>query len=131
MLLPIPRQVHVAISNVNELSPFVQAAGAFSEANGETILEDVQTLISTILNALTAIVAKKADFTSQSFDDVPVGNSPVILGLPIGGIPALVLSDLQSLNTSVISFADALIADAPVSGYIPLKSKSILIVFAD
>jgi len=87
------------VTTVNSATTDTKAAGAFSEANAETILGDVQSLTPTILNTLTAIVAKKANFTS----------------LPIGGIPALVLSDLQSLNTSVVSFASALIADAPAS----------------
>ena len=39
----------------------------------------------------------------------------VIQALPIGGIPALILQDLQKLDVATASFADALIAKSPVS----------------
>ncbi|KAF8891481.1 hydrophobic surface binding protein A-domain-containing protein [Gymnopilus junonius] len=69
----------------------------FSETDGSAILTAVQGFEPTILDALTAIVTKK----------------PAFQALPIGGIPALVLQDLQNLNTSAFNFEAALIAAAP------------------
>ncbi|KAJ7624910.1 hydrophobic surface binding protein [Roridomyces roridus] len=75
-----------------------------SEADGTTILNSVQAVQPTILQALTAIATKKAAFAA----------------LPIAGIPALVLQDLQALNTSTVAFAASLIAAAPAD----LKAKA-------
>ncbi|PPR05308.1 hypothetical protein CVT26_011567 [Gymnopilus dilepis] len=69
----------------------------FSEADGTTVLQAVQAIEPTILDTLTVIVQKKAAFQ----------------GLPIGGIPALVLQDLQNLNASTFKFEAALISAAP------------------
>ncbi|KAF9027866.1 hypothetical protein BDZ89DRAFT_951883 [Hymenopellis radicata] len=70
---------------------------AFSEADGTTILASVEAIEPTILHALTGIAAKQ----------------PAFAALPIGGIPALVLQDLQNLDAGTAAFADALIAKSP------------------
>lgn len=82
---------------VNNATTDANAVTSVTEAQGQAILGDIEKIEPTILSTLTAIVTKKADFQA----------------LPIGGVPALVLSDLKSLNTSVIAFANALIAKAP------------------
>lgn len=64
----------------------------------------------TILDALSQIVAKK----------------PAFVALPVGGIPALILSDLQALSAATSSFETALIAAAPVCTFI-LKSANTLL----
>lgn len=69
-----------------------------SETDGQTILADVQAFEPTILDALSAIVAKQA----------------AIEGIPLGGVGSIVLSDLQALNASTVAFGSALIAAAPV-----------------
>ncbi|KAF5369072.1 hypothetical protein D9758_003054 [Tetrapyrgos nigripes] len=71
--------------------------GAFSEADGQSVLSAVEGIEDTILDTLSAIVAKHAAFAA----------------LPIGGIPALVLQDLKNLDASTTAFSGALIANAP------------------
>jgi len=75
----------------------VTSTGTFSQTDGTTILESVEAFVPTILNALTQITAKQADFAA----------------LPIGGIPALILQDLQTLKTDTDAFGAALTAAAP------------------
>jgi len=75
----------------------VQNTGAVSEADGTTILKSVQAIQPTIISALNGIVAKKAAFQA----------------LPLGGVPALVKADLNTLNTDTSAFEAALIAAAP------------------
>ncbi|KAF9255827.1 hydrophobic surface binding protein [Marasmius fiardii PR-910] len=74
-----------------------QATDPFSENDGQNILASVEAIEPTILHALQTIVAKKPAFDA----------------LPIGGVPALVLQDLQNLSTDTTAFADALIAKSP------------------
>ncbi|KAG6908388.1 hypothetical protein DXG01_004817 [Tephrocybe rancida] len=71
--------------------------GPVSEADARTILNSVEAFEPTIIDALTNIIGKKAAFQA----------------LPIGGIPALVLSDLRSLSTSTAAFETGLIGAAP------------------
>lgn len=78
--------------------PF-KATGPVDESDGQTIISAVEAFESTIVSALNTIVTEKAAFQA----------------LPIGGIPALVLQDLQTLNTDTTAFENALIASAPVS----------------
>ncbi|KAJ7152658.1 hydrophobic surface binding protein [Mycena crocata] len=91
-------------TSVNQGTTDVKATGAFSEADGRTILTQVEGFEPTILDALTAIAAKQ----------------PAFAALPIGGIPALVLQDLQTLKTDTVAFSTALIASAPAD----LKSEA-------
>ncbi|KAJ7788412.1 hydrophobic surface binding protein A-domain-containing protein [Mycena olivaceomarginata] len=93
--------IHTAASNlvttVNTGTTDVKNTGTVSEADGNTILTQVQAIEPTILDALSQITAKQPSFAA----------------LPIGGIPALVLQDLKTLNTSTVAFAAALIVAAP------------------
>ncbi|KAJ3576364.1 hypothetical protein NP233_g456 [Leucocoprinus birnbaumii] len=68
-----------------------------SESDGQSILTAIQGIEPIIEDALTAIVAKKAAFQA----------------LPVGGIPALVASDLSTLNASTNALENVLIAKAP------------------
>jgi len=77
------------------------ANGPLSVADGTTILNEVSALAPTIESDLTEIVNKKPAFTT--------------LNNEIKGILALVLEDLQSLNSTTITFSNALIAIAPSS----------------
>ncbi|KAJ3576360.1 hypothetical protein NP233_g474 [Leucocoprinus birnbaumii] len=72
--------------------------------NGPVVHPDADTILSAVLaiepiidHALSQIVIKK----------------PAFAALPLGGVPALVLSDLISLKAATGSFAAALIAEAP------------------
>ncbi|KAJ7663631.1 hypothetical protein B0H17DRAFT_905184, partial [Mycena rosella] len=71
----------------------MKATGALGETVGRIILSAVEAFEPTILDALTQIAAKQ----------------PVFAAFPIGGIPALILQDLQTLKTDTVAFANALI----------------------
>ncbi|KAF8189495.1 hydrophobic surface binding protein [Mycena galopus ATCC 62051] len=75
----------------------VDATSPLSEADGTTILSAVEAFEPVILDALTDIVVKK----------------PAFAALPIGGLPALILVDLQNLKTATVAFANGLITIAP------------------
>ncbi|KAF7350366.1 Hydrophobic surface binding protein [Mycena venus] len=75
-----------------------KATGSVSEADANTILKSVMAFEPTILDALTQIATKKAAFDA----------------LPVGGLSALVLQDLQNLKTFTDGFSSALITSAPV-----------------
>ncbi|KAK0485787.1 hydrophobic surface binding protein [Armillaria novae-zelandiae] len=85
------------ISTIQTATTDTTATTAFSESDGATILAAVEGFEPNILDALTAIVEKR----------------PAFQALPIGGIPALVLQDLQNLNTGTTAFENALIAKSP------------------
>ncbi|KAK0212851.1 hydrophobic surface binding protein [Desarmillaria ectypa] len=85
------------ISTLQTATTDTTATAAFSENDGATILASVEAFEPTILDALTAIVAKR----------------PAFQALPIGGIPALVLQDLHNLNSGTTAFSNALIANSP------------------
>lgn len=85
------------LSTIQTATTDTTATAAFSEGDGATILAAVEGFEPTILDALTAIVAKQ----------------PAFQALPIGGIPALVLQDLQNLNSGTTAFENALIAKSP------------------
>ncbi|KAF7350153.1 Hydrophobic surface binding protein [Mycena venus] len=73
------------------------ATPQLSEADGRTILTSVEAIEPVILDALTDIVVKK----------------PAFAALPIGGIPALILQDLEKLKTATVAFSSGLITIAP------------------
>ncbi|KAG6856140.1 hypothetical protein H0H87_007145 [Tephrocybe sp. NHM501043] len=73
------------------------STGVVSEDDARTFLNSIEAFEPTIIDALTNIVSKKAAFQA----------------LPIGGIPALVLSDLRALNTSTTVFENRLLASTP------------------
>ncbi|KAJ7096650.1 hydrophobic surface binding protein [Mycena belliarum] len=77
----------------------VTSTGAVSETDGRTLLNQVEAFEPTILDGLVQIAAKQ----------------PAFAALPISGIPALILQDLQTLKTDTVNFADALIANAPAT----------------
>ncbi|KAG7446292.1 hydrophobic surface binding protein [Guyanagaster necrorhizus] len=95
--LAIHSSATTLISTLQTATTDTTATDAFSEDDGATILASVEAFEPTILDALTAIVAKE----------------PAFEALPIGGIPALVLQDLQGLNSATGAFSDALIAKSP------------------
>ena len=71
----------------------------FSNTDANVILLAVENIQPVILDTLTDIVAKK----------------PAFAGLPIGGVTALILQDLQNLNASTSNLESALISATPVS----------------
>ncbi|KAJ7487852.1 hydrophobic surface binding protein [Mycena latifolia] len=84
-------------TTLNKATTDVTSTGTVDEADGRTILNSVEAFEPTILDALKGIAAKE----------------PAFAALPIGGIPALILQDLQTLKTDTINFSNALIANAP------------------
>ncbi|KAK7046608.1 hydrophobic surface binding protein [Favolaschia claudopus] len=100
--------IHTAATNLettlNTGTNDVKATPAFSESDGQTILNSVQAIEPVILDALAQITAKKADFDA----------------LPIGGLPALILQDLKTLKADTDAFSGALIVNAPAD----LKSQA-------
>ncbi|GLB38902.1 putative hydrophobic surface binding protein [Lyophyllum shimeji] len=81
-----------------------------SEADGRSILTNLEALEPTIDDALDGIIARKDAFVA----------------LPLGGIPALVKQDLTNLNASTSAFEAALIVNAPadlVAEATALKSR--------
>ncbi|KAF8157223.1 hydrophobic surface binding protein [Crassisporium funariophilum] len=77
----------------------VTNTGPVDVTDGTVILDSVQAFEPTIQHALTEIVVKK----------------PAFQALPIGGLPALILQDLNNLKTGTVAFSNALIAAAPPS----------------
>ncbi|KAF7349328.1 hypothetical protein MSAN_01722400 [Mycena sanguinolenta] len=85
-------------SSLKTATSDVKANGALSEADGTTILSEVQAILPVILDALARLTAEKPSFAA----------------LLVPGIPAVVLADLKALNASTDAFANALLAAAPV-----------------
>ena len=94
-VVAIHADMQALTSTVRDATNDVKSSGSFSEADGTTILADVQAYVSTFLGTLSAIGAQ----------------APAWSALPGG--EALVLSDLQSLNASFIDFTNALIEASP------------------
>ncbi|KAJ7244485.1 hydrophobic surface binding protein [Mycena rebaudengoi] len=84
------------ISSVNVATSDAKAAGPFSEADGSAILNGAPSL-SPLLDALQGIVAKKSALDA----------------LPVTDIDAIILQDLQSAQSSLATFGNALINDFP------------------
>ncbi|KAF7349324.1 Hydrophobic surface binding protein [Mycena sanguinolenta] len=82
-------------SNFKTATSDVKANGAFNEADGTTILNDVLPIQPVLIGALSHIAAQK-----PAFANVP-------------GAPSLILSDLRTLKTDEDAFGAALIAAAP------------------
>ncbi|KAG6808719.1 hypothetical protein H0H93_016567, partial [Arthromyces matolae] len=70
-----------------------------SDSDAAVILADLQALQPNISKSLTDVVARKAAFAA----------------LPIGGVLALVQSDLKTLNVSTTGLAGAFILQAPAN----------------
>ncbi|PPQ68740.1 hypothetical protein CVT24_007567 [Panaeolus cyanescens] len=84
--------INTATSDSNAVTP-----KPVSEADGTSILNAVKTLQPIIITTLNDLIAKKA----------------TIAAIPITGLEALVLQDLQSLNTATSAFETSLLASAP------------------
>ncbi|KAJ7488294.1 hydrophobic surface binding protein [Mycena latifolia] len=95
--LTIHTDATTLITTLNTATADVTANGALGETDGRTILNSVEAIEPIILDALTDIVVKK----------------PAFAALPIGGLPALILQDLQNLKVATSAFASALVANAP------------------
>lgn len=80
---------------MNDATGDVKSSGSFSEADGTTILGDIQALMPTFLGTLASIGAQAPAWTN-----IPGGS-------------ALILDDITGLNTPFIGFIDALIAAFP------------------
>ncbi|KAJ6608285.1 hydrophobic surface binding protein A-domain-containing protein [Mycena sp. CBHHK59/15] len=79
-------------TTLNQATTDATATGPVGETDGRTILSSVEAFEPTILEALTQIAC---------------------LPLPVGGIPALILQDLQNLKSATVSFSNSLITSAP------------------
>ncbi|CAA7268665.1 unnamed protein product [Cyclocybe aegerita] len=73
------------------------ATGPVGVEDGTTILNAVAATEPTIQHALVEIVVKR----------------PAFQALPIGGLPALILQDLNNLKTSTAAFSNSLIDNGP------------------
>ncbi|GLI74858.1 hypothetical protein PoHVEF18_003106 [Penicillium ochrochloron] len=93
--LAIHTDIEVLSATVNDATNDIKSSGSFSEADGTSILAEVQNLVPTLSGTLAAIGSQAPDWT-----DIPGGQ-------------ALVLSDLKGLNTTFIGFTNALIAASP------------------
>ncbi|KAF5324149.1 hypothetical protein D9619_011307 [Psilocybe cf. subviscida] len=90
----IVTDTNTGTTDTNNVTPLPVSA-----ADATSILSAVNTLKPVIISALTDIVAKKPGFVA----------------LPVGGLPALIKSDLTNLQTATLAFEAALIAKAPAS----------------
>ncbi|KAF9264453.1 hypothetical protein L218DRAFT_826067, partial [Marasmius fiardii PR-910] len=81
--LGIHRAAAALGASLKKAATDTQTTSPFSENDGQNILGSVEAIEPTILHALQTIVDKKPAFDA----------------LPTGGISALVLKDLQNLNT--------------------------------
>ncbi|PNP59631.1 hypothetical protein THARTR1_00804 [Trichoderma harzianum] len=87
--------VQSLVAITNHATANINAAGSFSEADGTTILTDLQSLLPTFFGALSAIG-----------DQAPAWGN-------LRGGQAVILSDFQGVNSSFIGFFNALIAASP------------------
>ncbi|KAF8960434.1 hydrophobic surface binding protein [Flammula alnicola] len=97
--LGIHTDAGTVITSLTTATADVVATGPVGDTDGRTILTSVEAIEPTIQDALTAIVTKK----------------PAFVALPIGGIPALILQDLNNLKSNTSAFSNALISNAPAS----------------
>ncbi|RAO65888.1 uncharacterized protein BHQ10_001900 [Talaromyces amestolkiae] len=81
---------------INHAISDIKAAGSFGTLSGTSILAAVQELLPSLSDTLVAIEAQEPSWAA------------------IPGGTALVLKDLQSLNTVFYTFANALIASEPI-----------------
>ncbi|KAF9473026.1 hydrophobic surface binding protein [Pholiota conissans] len=96
--LVIHTEAQGLINDLGTATTDIQAtSGLLSLSDGKTILSSVQAIQPVILDALTVLVKKKA----------------ALQALPLGGVPAIVLADLKSLNTTAVKFADSLLKICP------------------
>ncbi|KAF5014469.1 hypothetical protein F66182_14532 [Fusarium sp. NRRL 66182] len=94
--LAIDRDFRDLIAIVNNATTDVKSSGDFSEADGSAVLQDVEALVPTFSDTMAALASQ----------------APAWTNLPGG--QALVLSDLQGLNATSVTFIDALTAASPV-----------------
>ncbi|KAF8639225.1 hypothetical protein AX17_001710 [Amanita inopinata Kibby_2008] len=95
--LTIHNSANALITSLNTGTTDGQANGAFSEAEGQTVLSEMIALKPTISHALDEVVAKKPDFEA----------------LPITGLTTVIHQDLVNMQSATANFSNALIADAP------------------
>lgn len=96
------------VATVDSAIGDIQNTGSFGTVSGTTILADVQALIPTFLDTLVAIGLQE-----PAWADLQGGQE-------------LVLSDLQSLNTAMNNFMNALTAAEPLllkSGSLAIKTQ--------
>ncbi|KAF8586006.1 hypothetical protein K439DRAFT_1659918 [Ramaria rubella] len=95
--LAIHTQVITLEAAINTGTTDVQSTGAVDEADATTILNAVEAIQPTIIEALHTFITKKTLFEN----------------LPLAGATNLIRSDLSTLNTNTSAFEDALVAKAP------------------
>jgi len=84
----------------NTATTAVVNTGPFSVADGLEILPVFQNLCSTVVSAATSKL---------------ISDKPALEALPLGGVPALLVQDLTTINTATDNLAGDLVANAPVS----------------
>ncbi|KAF5324333.1 hypothetical protein D9619_011317 [Psilocybe cf. subviscida] len=90
----VDTDINTGTTDTNNITPLPVSA-----ADAASILSAVNTLKPVIISALTDIVTKKPGFVA----------------LPVGGLPALIKSDLTNLQAATLAFENALIAKTPAS----------------
>ncbi|KAJ6549078.1 hydrophobic surface binding protein [Mycena vulgaris] len=84
-------------STLTQTTTDLMVNGAFNESHGRAILNSLEVIEPIWLDMLRGFTTKEPAFAS----------------LPIGGIEALFLQDLRTLQADTVSFGNALIADMP------------------
>ncbi|KAJ7276741.1 hydrophobic surface binding protein [Mycena rebaudengoi] len=84
-------------ATVNQATTDARSTGSISEADGIAILNLLEDIVRRLLDALRELERK----------------APIFKALPLGGIPALLLQDFKNLQTAIIAFFNAIIADLP------------------
>ncbi|OBT41326.1 hypothetical protein VE00_08514 [Pseudogymnoascus sp. WSF 3629] len=87
--------VQVLVNTVNTAISNIQSTGSFGTVSGTTILANIQALVPTFLATLVNIGLQAPSWAE------------------ITGGQALILSDLQSLNTAFSNYADAIVGAEP------------------
>ncbi|KAJ7276734.1 hydrophobic surface binding protein [Mycena rebaudengoi] len=84
-------------ATVNQATTDARSTGSISEVDGIAILNLLEDILRRLLDVLLELERK----------------APIFRALPLGGIPALLLQDLKTLQTAIIAFFNAIIADLP------------------
>ncbi|KAF7349340.1 Hydrophobic surface binding protein [Mycena sanguinolenta] len=115
-------------TTLNTATTDVKNTGAVDEADATTILNSVKAIQPVIIDGLTRISTEEPAFVNNT----PFRRRLEFLIymhrrlLPVAGIPALVLLDLQTLKTDTDAFGAALISAAPAD----LKAEATSILSA-
>ncbi|KAJ7455497.1 hydrophobic surface binding protein [Mycena latifolia] len=95
--LSIHPDIENLITAFNTATSDIEATESISEADAQLILADVASILSFLENCTEQLITKRPNFAA----------------LPIGGLQALVLQDLESLKNAIDAFFRALNVSIP------------------